>query len=66
MNLSVSRFCHSSRPKNENKSEKRQIVGSCQRAEKTVKHKSDGDTNGNWCLETVPKGWKIIWYSFFI
>ena len=27
----------------------RQMLGSCQRAEKVVEHESDSDTNCNWC-----------------
>ena len=34
---------------------KRQILGPCQRAEKAVKHESDGETNCSWCLWNSPQ-----------
>ena len=42
-------FCHFSRQQRENKRKQkdRQILGSCQRAEKTVEHESDSDNNCN-------------------
>ena len=46
-----SEFYHSSRLRDENqrKWKNRLILGSCQRIEKVVEHKSDSDTNCSWC-----------------
>ena len=42
-------FCCSNEPLSENKRKRkdRQILGSCQRAEKVVEHEDGGDTNRN-------------------
>ena len=52
-----SRFCHSSRPqcKNERQQKNQQILGPNQRAEKDVKHESDGDTYSSWCTWNGPQ-----------
>ena len=49
--LSSGGFCCSSRSvnKNERKQKDRQILESCQNAEKAVKHDGDGDTNNSLC-----------------
>ena len=49
-NLSTSEFYCCSWPlsKNARKQKDRQILGSCQRAEKAREHEIDGGANGNW------------------
>ena len=41
--------------KKNNQSEKRQVLELCQRTEKSMEYKGDGDTNGNWCTWNDPK-----------
>ena len=43
------------REKIKEKQEDRQILGSCQRAEKAVEHKNDDDSNWSWCPWNGPQ-----------
>ena len=57
-NLLFGRFCcyHGSESDNERKQKDGNIIGSCQRAEKAVEHKSDGDNSWSWCARKFPQG----------
>ena len=50
-------FCRSSGPQSQNKRKRKdkQIIGSYQRAEKTVEYHGDGDTNCRWCTWKSPQ-----------
>ena len=57
-NLSSNGFCYSSGSKGENQRKRtdKQILGSCQRAEKVVEHKGDGNTSSSWSTKNGPQG----------
>ena len=64
-NLPTSGFCRPGGPQNENqrKRKERQTLRPCQRTEKAMENKDNGDTNSNWCvsnnLQKLSKeGWK--------